>query len=148
MVEIAIDEVGNHLYFVADVKFLVSLVAQVLRYRSYTIALLDGEAGDWQIRAIEADKSDVRPVQGGYERQSPGTLGKRGDHLLGQQCTYRVRNRVVNMQQVERIKLGHFRHPGRKRQVIRRIVEERIMRDLHFMEEDIRLILTQSKRLR
>src|SRR5581483_8623839 len=54
----------------------------------------------------------------------------------------------MNVQQVERVELGDFRHARGQRQVIRRIVKQRVVRYLDFVEEDVRHIVIQTERLR
>ena len=56
-----------------------------------------------------------------------------------------MRNGVVNMKQVERIDLRDFRHTRGEREIVRGIVEERIRRDLDFVEVDVGLRLAQAE---
>ncbi len=44
-------------------------------------------------------------------------------HLARQQRTHRVRNRIVNVQQVEIVQLRDLSHTRGQRQIVRRIVE-------------------------
>ena len=99
-IDVAIHKVINHLDIVSDVQLAQGTFLQILRYRSYSIALLDGKARDRKIRTVKADEGDVRAVQGRNERK-PAPSGFRGEHLPREQRAYRVRNRIVNVQKVE-----------------------------------------------
>ena len=44
-----------------------------------------------------------------------------------------MRNRVVHVQQIKVVKFGHFRHARGQRQIVRRILEQRIAGDFHFV---------------
>ena len=59
--------------------------------------------------------------------------GLRRHHLARQQRAHRMRNGIVHVQQIEVVKLGHLRHPRRQRQIVRRIFEQRITGDFHFV---------------
>ena len=52
------------------------------------------------------------------------------------------------MQQIQIIKLGDLGHPSRQRKIVRRILEERILRDLHFVKVNVRMRFGQPDRLR
>ena len=133
-VKIAIHEVGNHFDGMAHVKLDHRAVAQVIGDGSHAVALLDAEAGYRQIGTIGADERNVGAVQRGHKRQAPRTqIAGRSQHLPRQQRAHRMRNCVVDVQQVEPINLRHFRHARGQRQIVRRIFEQRIPRDFHLM---------------
>src|SRR5205807_4165784 len=97
---------------------------------------------------VEADQCDVSPVQGGGKgKLAARSVTRAGEHLLGQHCAYRMRNGVVHMQQVERVDLCHFRHASGQSKIVWRIFEERILRDVHFMEVNVGVEFNQSNRL-
>src|SRR5579872_2887599 len=52
------------------------------------------------------------------------------------------------MQQVKGVELRNFRHARRQRQIIRRIVEQGIPRDLDFVVMNVRFLAPESDRLR
>ena len=131
LVEIAVDEIRYHVDGPLDFKFSQRAVSQVIRYGGDAVALLDREARDGQIAAVAAHQRDVRPVQGGDEGQAP----RRGHHAREQRA-YRMGNRVVNVQQIERGCFGNFGHFGRQRQRVRRMVEQRIRGDFYLMKRD------------
>ncbi len=54
----------------------------------------------------------------------------------------------MHMQQVEVVKLGHFRHPRSQRQVIRRVLEQRIPRDFYFVIVNVGMGTAQPNGLR
>src|ERR1022692_4857304 len=59
-----------------------------------------------------------------------------------------MRNRVVHVQHVQLVALRHFRHPPGQRQAVRRVLKERIVRDLHLVIVDARGIRVQTDRIR
>jgi len=67
-VVIAVDEVGDDFDVVLDVEDVKRAVAQILRNRGYAVALLDGEARNRKVGAVEPDQRDVGAVQGGDKR--------------------------------------------------------------------------------
>ena len=75
------------------------------------------------------DQRDVRPVKRRDERQLPSAL----HHLLREQRRDRMRNRVVDVQQIEIVSLRYLRHSRRERQAIRRVMEQRVLRDFDFV---------------
>ena len=55
---------------------------------------------------------------------------------------------AVNVEQIEIVDLGNFGHARSQRQIVRRIVEERVTRDFDFVVMDVRFGATQANRLR
>src|SRR6185369_17913070 len=99
-VHVAVDEVVDHLNVIANIELAQGALPQVLRDGGDSIALLDGETGNGKVGAVEAHQRDVGAVQGGHEGQlAPARLG--GHHLARQQRAYRMRNRIVHVQQIK-----------------------------------------------
>ena len=71
----------------------------------------------------------------------------RRQHLPRQHRAHRMRNRVVHVQQVEIVELRDLRHARRQRQIVRRIVEQRITRDFDFVIMNVRFRAPQPDRL-
>jgi len=117
---VAVHEIRNDFDVVLDVEYFERAVAQILRDRRYAVALLDGKTRNRKIRAVEPDQSDVGAVQGGDKRQMLPRRSCR-QHLLGQHRAYRMRDRIVHVQQIEFVELGHLGHARRQRQIVRRI---------------------------
>src|SRR5580658_1793661 len=69
-------------------------------------------------------------------------------HLLGQHRADRVRDGVVHVQQIEFVELRHLRHPRRQRQIVWRILKQRIARDLDLVIVDVRFWSGQTNGLR
>src|SRR5215469_7565210 len=59
-----------------------------------------------------------------------------------------MRNRIMNVQQIEFVKLSHFRHPSRECEIVWRIVKQRITGDLDLVIMNVRLRFGQTDRLR
>ena len=59
-----------------------------------------------------------------------------------------MRNRVVHVQQVEIVELRDLGHARRQRQIVRRIVEQRIAGNFHFVIVDVRFLAPQPDGLR
>ncbi len=57
-------------------------------------------------------------------------------------------NGIVDVQQIEIVDFRHLGHARGQRQVIRRIVKQRIMRDLYLVIENVGLRSLQPERLR
>ena len=135
-VDIAIHEVVDDFNVIANVELAHGAVAQVVRNCRYAVALLDGEAGDRQIGAVETDQCDVSPMQGSDERQFAAPRLRR-QHLPGQQRTHGMRNRIVHMQQIQVVELGDFSHPRGQGEIIGREIKKRITRNVHLVVADI-----------
>src|SRR6266853_3807441 len=58
-----------------------------------------------------------------------------------------MRDRIMHMQEIKVVKLGHFSHAGGQRQVVRRVLEQRVARNFHFVIVNIRMGATQPNRL-
>ena len=140
-VQVAVHEIGDHFDVPLDFEFVVSLLAQVFRNRSHPVALLDGKPGDRQVTAVVAHHRNIGAVQGSDERQF---LGRR--HHPRQQRAHRMRNRVVHVEQVQRLRLRHLDHLRRQRQRIRGMIEQRVSRHLHLMKIDPFVMLGQPDR--
>ena len=104
---VAINKIRNHLDGPRDAKVLERFFLQVVGDAGDAVALLNGEAGDGQVAAVQAHQRNVGAVQRGDKGQPDAA---RGQHLTRQQSTDRVGNRVMHMQQVQIVELGHFRH--------------------------------------
>ena len=120
----------------ATVKASWCALGEVRGNCRHSIGLVDAEAGDGKVRAVEADERDVGTVQGGDEGQAQAALAQ---HLPGQVGRHAVRDGVMHVQEVERVELGDFGHAGGEREVIGRVLEERIVEELHLMEVDVGL---------
>ena len=59
-----------------------------------------------------------------------------------------MRNRVVNVQQIEVVAFGDIRHARRERQAIRRVLEQRIVGNFHFVVVDARNAGIEPDRIR
>ena len=59
------------------------------------------------------------------------------EHLLGEEARDRVRDRVVDVEEVERVLARRLRHLRRQREVVRRVLEERVGRDVDLVEADV-----------
>ena len=84
------------------------------------------------------DQGDVGTVKSRDEGQSL-TARSGGQHLAREQRAHRVRYRIVHVQQVEIVELGDFSHARGQRQIVRRIVEQRITGDFYFVIVDVRV---------
>ena len=149
LVEIAVHEVGNHLDRRLHVEDLDGPLLQIIRNRGDAVALVDGEARDRQVRRIGAYQRDVGAVQRGDVRQ-PAAFARviAAQHLARQHRAHRMRNGVVHVQQIEIVNLGDLGHARRQRQIVRRIFEQRITRDLNLVIVNVGLRLGQPDGLR
>ena len=59
-----------------------------------------------------------------------------------------MRNGVVDMQQIERVELRDLRHARGQRQIVGRVLEERVVVDIDLVEVDVGLASAQAKRQR
>jgi hypothetical protein len=129
LVSIAVDEVLDHANLVGDAEHVDGLLAQVVADRRDPVGLLYRELGDRVIRPVHAHQGDIRAMQRGDERQpAPGR-----EHLLRQHGGNGMRNGIVYVQHVQTVGFAHFRHARRQRQAIRRILEQRVGGDFHFV---------------
>ena len=112
-----------------SISFVVSKFAAVsslqpLRDRRHAVGHFDAELRDRQIALVAPDERDVRAVQ------RRDDLELRLQDLLGQIRADRVRDRVVNVQDVELLVRRDLRHLRRQRERVGRIrIEQRIRRD-------------------
>ena len=58
-----------------------------------------------------------------------------------------MRNGIVNVQQIQLMTFSHFCHARRQRETVRRILEQRISGDLHFVIEDAGSVRIQADRI-
>ncbi len=69
-------------------------------------------------------------------------------HLLRQQRGNGMRNGVVHVQQIQVVIVRHLGHARRQRQAVRRILEQRIVGNFHFVIVDARSPRIQADRIR
>src|SRR5262245_24922668 len=62
----------------------------------------------------------------------------RVEHRFRQERAYRMRNCIVTVNQVQTLQLRNLSHLGGKGQRIRRVIEERIGRNFHFVKINAR----------
>ena len=105
------------------------LLLQIFADGGDAVRFLDGEFRDRKVGAVRADQRDIGAVQRGDERQAPLS----GHHLLRQQRGDRMRNRVVDVQQIEIVAGRDLGHARRQRQAVRRILKQRICRNFNFV---------------
>ncbi len=130
-------------------KLSIVELLQVVGDRGHRVALLDREARNRQIGAVQPHQGDVGSVQRGHVGQAPGlACVVIAEHLPRQHRTHRVRNGIVHVQQVQVVQLGHLGHARRQRKVVGRIFEERILRDLDLVKVNARMRLGEPDRLR
>ena len=85
-------------------------------------------------------------MQRGHERKlASARFGRH--HLARQQRAHRVRDRIVHVQKIKVVKLGHFRHARGQRQIVRRVLEQRITGDFHFMVMNVGMGTAQANGL-
>ena len=101
---------------------------------------------DGQIRPVLSNERDVGSVQRGYKGQL-ALLWSGSEHLPRQQCAHRMRDRIMHVQQIEIVQLRNFGHPRGQRQIVRRIVEQRVSRDFYFVVVNVRGRAIQPNRL-
>jgi hypothetical protein len=82
-VEVAVDEVADDFDLAGDAEGLAGAVAQVAGDGGDAVGLVDAEAGDGEVGAVEADEGDVGAVERGDEGQM---FAARGEHLAGEQA--------------------------------------------------------------
>ena len=120
---------GNHFDGALDVKFLDRALLQIMRNGRDAVGLLDRKFGDRQKTSVVSDQGNVGAVQRGDERQR---LRRR--HHARQQGADGMGNRVMHVQQIEAFRLGHLHHFYGQGKRVRRMIEQRITRNFHFME--------------
>ncbi len=60
-----------------------------------------------------------------------------GEHLAGEQRADRVRDGVVDVEEIERVELGDFGHAGGEGEVVGWVLEERVVGDGDFVVIDV-----------
>ena len=141
-IQVTVHKVVDYLNRVADFKLLNSALLQVVGDGCDSVTHFNGVSSDWKVRAVRAHDGNVGPVQRGDKRKLARlVLGRK--HLAGQQRADRMRNGVMHVQDVEVIDLRHLRHARGQRQIVRRIFEQRILRNRNFMKQDVRMIAIQ-----
>ncbi len=131
-IEVAIDEIGDDLDGAADVEFGDGAILEVAGDGSDGVTLLDGEAGDGEVAAVAADEGDIGAVEGGDEREAAG----RSEHGTSEEGADRMRDGVMDVEEVEASVFGDLGHFGGEGEGVGRMIEERIGSNLDFVEED------------
>src|SRR5580698_4873622 len=145
-VDVAIDRVVDDFDVILDVEDAQSSIAKIVRDGGDAVTLFDGVTRDRKVRAIEADEGDVGAMERGHEGQAAAAWSN-GHHLPGEQSTHGMRNRVVNVEKIKIVKLRDLGHTGGEREIVRRVVEERITSDFDFVIMDVVLRAAQANGL-
>ena len=66
-------------------------------------------------------------------------------HLLGEEPGDRVGDRVVDVEELEAVLARRLRHLHREREVVRRVLEEGVARDVHLVEADVLLEVAEAE---
>ncbi len=103
------------------------------------VGLLDAEAGDGEVGAVEADEGDVGAVEGGDEGEAAaaGGDGFGLEHLAGEEGGDGVGDGVVDVEEVEGVELGDLGHAGGEGEVVGGVLEEGVVGDLDLVEVDV-----------
>ncbi len=131
---VEIDEVVNDFGGAVRAELFLGLSCQVARDGSETVALADTESRDLVERLVEAEQSDVCAVE---RRNDLGTFAV--EHLLGEVRARGVRDRVVGVQDVDRVLSREFGELCRQGQGVGRVLKQRITRDRDLVEVHARL---------
>ena len=94
-VKIAVDEVVDHADFVGDSEDVRGSLLQIFADGGDAVRFFYGKFGDGEIGTVGPDQSDIGAVQGGDEREPSLRC-----HLLRQQSGDRMRDSVVDVQQI------------------------------------------------
>jgi hypothetical protein len=144
-VDVAVDEVADDLDLAVDGEGLAGAVAEMAGDGGDAVGLGDAEAGDGEIRPVLADEGDVCAVEGGDEGEMAAAGG---EHLAGEQGADRVRDGVVDVEDVERVKLGDLGHAGGQGEIVGGVLEERVVVDLDLVKVDVGLAAGEAEGLR
>jgi hypothetical protein len=60
-----------------------------------------------------------------------------GEHLAGEQRAHTVGDRVVDVEEIEGVKLGDLGHAGGEGEIVGRVLEERIVGDRDLVVADV-----------
>src|ERR1041385_1332401 len=134
------NKIRNHLN-VVEMKNLARRILQIMRDRSDAVRLHDAITRNRQIRSIRADEGDVRAVQSRNYRQAPSRL----ERLARENRADRMRNRVMNVKQIEFLFLGDRRHLGRECEGVRLMLKQRVRHHLDFVETYTIVELSQPR---
>ena len=117
-------------------------VRQVVADRGDTVGSVDPEPGGRAVGPIHAHDGDVRAVQGGYGLEAPVAF----DHLACEVGADGVRNRVVHVNEFERVFPDHI-HDGRSQgQVVGRVLEEWIGKHVHHVVVEVLVVFAKPER--
>src|SRR5215212_593661 len=134
------NEVWNY-FDVVKLKDLSRRLFQIVGDCSDTVRLNDAIARNRQVGSVCADECDV----GSMQRGNHGQASPRLERLARENRTDRMRNSVVNVQEVEVLFLGHCRHLRSQCERVRLMLKQRIRHHLHFMETHVLVELRQSR---
>ena len=139
--DLRVHEVVDHLDGLRDAEALPGAVGQEAAHRRHPVARLDAELGDAEVGRVDTEHADVRAVQRGHHVQPA-----RQHQLAREVGAGREGHGVVHVQQVEPVVLDHLHHLGRERQVVGRLLEDRVGDGRDLVEEDAGLEAPQPER--
>src|SRR5215212_9800635 len=134
------NEVWNY-FDVVKVKDLSRRLFQIVGNCSDTVRLNNAITRDWQVGSVCADECNV----GSMQRRNHGQASPRLQRLACENRTDRMRNGVVNVQEIEVLFLGDCRHLRSQCERVRLMLKQRIRHHLDFMETHVLVELRQSR---
>ena len=127
------DEIRDHLHVAPDAaEGAVRLLLEILGHGGDTVRLLDRELRDREVGRILSHEGDVGAVEGGDDLQVALAL----EHLLREPRGRRVRDRVVDVHQLELLAQRDLVLLHRERQRVRGLLEQGIVRRHDLVERD------------
>jgi len=143
-VDIAVDEVGDDFNGAVGMEFLDGGFAQVIGDGGDAVALIDTEAGNGQVGMVEADEGDVGSVERGDEGQA---VILALEHFAREVGGDGVGNGVVDVEDVELVVGGDFRHARGEGQIVGRVFEEGVVGDGDLVKGDLLFASAEAKGL-
>ena len=140
-----IEEVGNDLDVSRHSECPVCIGLQAFRDRRDRIRLFDAVRDGFRIRRVAADDRDVSAVKRRDDGGSRASTVR--DDLACKVRGGRVRNRVVRVDDIERLRARNLHDLVRQREQVLRFPEERVRRRLDAMKGQPRLIAQPERRL-
>jgi hypothetical protein len=127
------EEIRDHPDLIAEAERFLGLAAQTFGNGGDGIGMNERMLDRGAVLRVRTEQGGIGPVQGGHDFRRAGAY-----HFRGEKGRRRMRDGVVDMENIEALRVPHFSHLHRQRQCVVRARKHRRVPHLDLVKMDAR----------